>query len=192
MRRSILYPICWIITEPEVSKTDINKIWGLNQCIEKFAHTATIRLTALIERVCGSVLIATWILPELAKRKMFQRNTKEKGVNQMRSLTQKTDFFDAIEYVEDILKDWDIYRLIIEDVGNYPGIEKYRKVAHIMKCIENRNEFLSSKECAYLELKYFKKKSYQEIAKKLNIKPRTVANWRIRILYKIAKRGGLI
>jgi DNA-directed RNA polymerase specialized sigma subunit len=110
----------------------------------------------------------------------------------MRSLTQKTDFFDAIEYVEDILKDWDIYRLIIEDVGNYPGIEKYRKAAHIMKCIENRHEFLSKKECAYLELKYFKKKNYQEIAKRLNIKPRTVANWRIRILYKIAKRGALI
>ncbi|MBM7582981.1 DNA-directed RNA polymerase specialized sigma subunit [Caldicoprobacter guelmensis] len=110
----------------------------------------------------------------------------------MPSLTEKADVFNAIEYVEDILKNWDIYKLIIEDVGNYPGIEKYKKVAYIMKCIENMQEFLTKKECTYIELRYFKKKSYQEIAKKLNVTPRTVANWRIRILYKIAKRGALI
>lgn len=98
---------------------------------------------------------------------------------------------DIIEYVEEILKDWKIYQLIINDEDSSKK-EKYKEAKHIIKCIEERSQYLNQKECTYLEMKYFKKKSYQEIAKRLKVTPRTLSNWRIKILYRIAKRGGLI
>lgn len=108
------------------------------------------------------------------------------------SMSVPNEAYNNLEKIEDVLKNWDIYRLIISDMSKYPGIEKYRQRAHIMKCVEDRNEYLTKKECMYLELKYFKRKSYEQIAKSLKISPRTVANWRIRILTKIAKRGALL
>ena len=54
-----------------------------------------------------------------------------------------------------------------------------------------KEKYLSKDECIYLEMKYFKGKTYNEISK-LRISPRSVANWRIRIIYKIAKRGALL
>lgn len=108
------------------------------------------------------------------------------------SLSIPNESYDIIETIEDVLKDWNLYKLIIKDVGIIRGTERYRQVAYIMKCIEERKEYLSREECIYLEMKYFKGKNYKEISRRLGISPRSVANWRIRIIYKIAKRGALL
>lgn len=108
------------------------------------------------------------------------------------SMSIPNEAYDVFEIIEDVLKDWDIYQLIIKDMGKYPGIERYKLPAYIMQCVNERSEYLSQKECKYIELKYFKDKNYEQISKSLGISPRSVANWRIRILYKIAKRGALI
>lgn len=100
--------------------------------------------------------------------------------------------YNVFEVIEDVLKYWDIYKLIKKDMNKYPGIQKYKLPVHIVECIDDRFEYLSKKECKYLELKYFNNKSYKQISKSLGISIRSVANWRIRILLKIAKRGGLI
>mgnify|MGYP000897112612 CR=1 FL=1 len=108
------------------------------------------------------------------------------------SLSVSSDVYDVIEMVEDVLKDWNLYKLLVNDMGIFPGAERYRRTAYIMKCIEERKEYLTRDECIYLEMKYFKGNTYNEISRKLRISPRSVANWRIRIIYKIAKRGALI
>jgi len=108
------------------------------------------------------------------------------------SISVPYETYNVLETIEDVLKDWDIYELIIRDMGKYPGIQRYELPAYIMQCIKGRSEYLSRKECRFLELKYFKGKNYEQIAKTLGISPRSVARWRIKILLKIAKRGGLI
>lgn len=111
------------------------------------------------------------------------------------SMSIPNQSYDILDNIEDVLKNWELYKLIIRDIRNmdkYPGIERYRHAEHIIKCVDERKEYLSRKECRYLELKYFMGKSYEQIAKSLRISPRSVANWRIRILFKIAKRGALI
>lgn len=100
--------------------------------------------------------------------------------------------YNVFEIIEDVLKNWDIYELIIRDMGKYPGIQRYELPAYIMQCIKGRSDYLSRMECRFLELKYFNGKNYEQIAKTLGISPRSVANWRIRILTKIAKRGALL
>lgn len=110
----------------------------------------------------------------------------------MMSRSMSTNAYDVIEIVEDVLKDWNLYKLLINDIDLFSGVGKYRRTAYIMKCIEEREKYLSKDECIYLEMKYFEGKTYNEISKKLRISPRSVANWRIRIIYKIAKRGALL
>lgn len=108
------------------------------------------------------------------------------------SISVPDEVYDVLETIEDVLKNWDIYKLIIRDMDKYPGIQRYELPAYIMQCINERSEYLSRRECKYMELKYFKGRNYKQIAKSLGISLRSVANWRIRILLKIAKRGGLI
>ena len=108
------------------------------------------------------------------------------------SMMVPNEAYNVFEIIEDVLKDWELYQLIVKDMSKYPGIERYNQVAHIMKCIEDRKEYMTRKECRYLELKYFKRKSYDQIAKSLGISERSVARWRIKVLLKIAKRGALL